>query len=161
MTSGLTAAPPAGFAHDRSTITIGSGVRAFAVAREAISHWSQFDLGWVRVVNPPAAIVIGQLVGVEAHTAFLWSLNFCRIVEVVDEPFRFGFVYATTTVHVERGEERFLIELDPATDALSYTIEAISRPDDPLARIALPYARATQRRFVRESIARLHDIVER
>ncbi len=61
---------------------------------------------------PVPMIVPGELVAVEAHTAYLWSMNINRIIEVVDSPTRFGFMYATTAIHVEEGEERFVIEFD-------------------------------------------------
>jgi uncharacterized protein (UPF0548 family) len=158
---GLISSVPAGAAHDFSQRTIGRGARDFAIARAALSRWRQVDLGWVRVLNPDAVLAPGQLVCVQAHVAFLWSINFCRIVETVDEPNRFGFVYATTKLHVERGEERFIVELDAGTDSISYSIEAISRPNELLARIAYPYARALQRRFTRDSLEKLYDILER
>ena len=62
----------------------------------------------------PPGIVPGELVAVEAHTAFLWSINFSRITEIVDTPVRFGFLYTTTHVHAEEGQERFVIEYDVA-----------------------------------------------
>ena len=39
--------------------------------------------------------------------------DFNRIVEIVDNPIRFGFMYATTAFHVEEGQERFAIDFDP------------------------------------------------
>ncbi|MEO8789030.1 MAG: DUF1990 family protein [Candidatus Tumulicola sp.] len=82
---------PPGFVHDRSCVQIGRGAPALAVAREAFLRWRQFDIEWVAVVDPAAAIADGQVVGVEAHTAGLWSLNVCRILETVDTANRFGF----------------------------------------------------------------------
>ena len=51
-----------------------------------------------------------------------------RIVEIVDSPSRFGFMYATTALHVEQGQERFVIDFDPASGLVSYLIEAVSVP---------------------------------
>jgi uncharacterized protein (UPF0548 family) len=56
------------------------------------------------VADPAARIVVNQLVAVEARTLGLWTLNVSRILAVVDTPLRFGFVYATTPLHVEEGE---------------------------------------------------------
>jgi uncharacterized protein (UPF0548 family) len=151
--------PPPGFVCDRSRTEIGQGPRAFAIAREAFLRWRQFDLVWVSVVDPSAAIAPGQIVGVEAHTAGLWSLNVCRVQETVDTPSRFGFSYSTTAVHVEEGQERFLIDLDSDDQIVSYSIDAISRPRHPLVWLAYPFARAMQRRFVRDSFRRMGDIV--
>jgi uncharacterized protein (UPF0548 family) len=149
---------PAGFVHDRSCVEIGRGAPALAVAREAFLRWRQFDMGWVTVVNPTAAITVGQVVGVEVRTAGLWSLNVCRILETVDSANQFGFLYGTTATHVEDGQERFVISLDSTTQIVSYCIEAVSRPRHPLVWLAYPFGRAMQRRFVRDSFARMRNV---
>jgi uncharacterized protein (UPF0548 family) len=106
--------PPPGFAHDVSRSNLGHEPQTFEAARDAFLRWQQFALGWVQVLNPGAEIAPGQLVGIEVHTAFLWSVIFNRIVETVDSPSRFGFMYATTALHVEQGQERFVVEFDPS-----------------------------------------------
>jgi uncharacterized protein (UPF0548 family) len=142
---------PFGFSHDRSASVIGHGPSAFDAARRAFQQWAQFDLGWVRVANPLVPIARGRMVALEARTAGLWSLNISRILETADTATRFGFLYSTTPMHVEQGEERFVIEVDPATGEVWYLIEAVSRPRHPLARLGWPFARAMQHRFVRDS----------
>jgi uncharacterized protein (UPF0548 family) len=154
-----TARLPAGFVCDAARFEIGLGTQTFAAARDAMQRWQQFDLGWVSITDPSAAIMPGRVVGVEARAAGLWTFNVCRIVAVTDEPSRFGFIYETTDRHVERGAERFIIELDPNTQVVSYCIEAVSRPRHPLVWIAYPFARATQHRFVRDSADRMREAV--
>lgn len=154
LEKGLLGPLPAGFAHDRSHSQIGRGENQFRAARAAFQSWEQFDLGWVRIANSLPAIVPGELAAVEAHT-FFWSVNFSRITEVVDSPSRFGFLYTTTRLHVEEGQERFVIEFDPGNGVVSYLIEAVSRPRHLLARLAYPFTRAMQHRFARDSHARL------
>jgi uncharacterized protein (UPF0548 family) len=151
--------PLTGFVHDRSRSNLGQGQQIFEAARAAFLRWQQFDLRWVQVLNPGAEITPGQLVGVEVHTVCLWSVSFNRIVETVDSPSRFGFMYATTVLHVEQGQERFVVEFDPVTEAVSYLIEAVSRPRHPLARLAYPFSRAMQHRFARDSHARLRRYI--
>jgi uncharacterized protein (UPF0548 family) len=141
--------------HDFSRSEIGRGTRVFGAAREAFQRWQQFDLGWVQVINPNARITPGQLVGVEAHTAFLWSVNLSRIAEIVDLPTCFGFLYTTTALHIEEGQERFILELDPASESVTYLVEAVSRPRHQLARVAYPFSRAMQHRFARDSHVRM------
>jgi uncharacterized protein (UPF0548 family) len=114
-----------------------------------------FDLGWVRVANPSAAIHVDQVVAVEAHTLGLWTVNLSRIVKVVDSATVFGFIYATTSLHVEQGEERFLLEFDRETGDVWYELEAVSRPRAALARLGFPFTRAFQKRFARESHERM------
>jgi uncharacterized protein (UPF0548 family) len=155
LTLGPLGIPPKGFVHDLSRSEIGTGLHAFEAARAAFQRWEQFDLGWVRVVNSIPRIALGELVAVEAHTACFWSINLSRVVEVVDSPTRFGFMYATTAFHVEIGQERFVIEFDPTSKSVTYLIEAMSRPRDLLARIGYPFSRLTQHRFRRDSHARM------
>ena len=152
---------PSGFAHDLSRSNLGQGQQIFEAARDAFRRWSQFDLGWVQVLDFGAEIAAGQLVAVEVHTVCLWSVVFNRIVETVDSPTRFGFMYATTALHIEQGQERFVVEFDPTTEAVSYLIEAVSRPRHPLARLAYPFSRAMQHRFAKDSHERFAHYVGR
>lgn len=120
-----------------------------------------FDLGWVRVANPSVQIATGSLVAVEAHTLGLWSLNVNRITDTIRTENLFGFVYATTELHVEEGEERFLLEFDTEHGEVWYDIEAISRPRNFLARLGFPITRHFQRQFSRESHATMLKEVRR
>jgi uncharacterized protein (UPF0548 family) len=95
----------------------------------------------------------------EAHTLFLWTLNFPRILYVIDEPRRFGFGYGTTTMHVERGEERFLLEFDPASGAVTYDLLAASRPSHWMVWLGYPYARSRQHKFARESYRQMRELL--
>jgi uncharacterized protein (UPF0548 family) len=158
-TDGSLGTPPKSVVRDFSRSEIGRGRRDFMVAREAFQRWEQFNLGWVLVANPTARIAPGEVVAVEAHTAYLWSINFSRIVEIVDSPTRFGFMYATTALHVEEGQERFVIDFDPESGSVSYLIEAVSRPRHILARLGYPFSRAMQHRFARDSHARIRHCI--
>jgi uncharacterized protein (UPF0548 family) len=159
VTDGSLGTPPKGFVRDFSRSEIGRGRHVFMGAREAFQRWEQFNLGWVLVANPTARIAPGEVVAVEAHTAYLWSINFSRIVEIVDSPTRFGFMYATTALHVEEGQERFVIDFDPESGSVSYLIEAVSRPRHILARLGYPFSRAMQHRFARDSHARIRHCI--
>jgi len=94
-----------------------------------------------------------------ARAAGLWSLNLSRIVETIDTPTRFGFLYATTAMHVEEGQERFVVDFDEEHSSVTYLIEAVSRPRHPLARLAYSFTRAMQHRFRKESQQRMHEAV--
>jgi uncharacterized protein (UPF0548 family) len=152
---------PLFFAHDLSVSTIGHGELAFELAQHHFKLWTMFDLGWVRVANPEARIASGQLVAVEARTLGLWTLNVSRILATIDESCRFGFLYATTALHVEEGAERFLLDFDPQTENVTYTIEAVSRPRSTLARIGVPITRMYQSRFRKDSHRRMQGAVSR
>jgi uncharacterized protein (UPF0548 family) len=130
-----------------------------AAAKVAFERWAMFNLGWVCVANPEASIAPGQIVAVEVHALRLWSLNLSRITQVVDTPARFGFVYSTTTMHVEQGEERFLLEFDSSSGDVSYMLDAISRPRSALAWLGFPVTRSFQHRFARGSRRRMMEVV--
>ena len=116
---------PSGFTLDYRRSQIGLGEPAFTAAKAALRQWLQFDLGWVRVANPLAPIEQREAIAVEAHALGLWSINISRILYVIDEPNRFG--YGTTAMHVERGEERFLLEYYPISGDVFYDLLAVSR----------------------------------
>jgi len=150
---------PVGFARDCLRSRIGEGEAGFAAARRAFAEWAEFDLGWVRVMNPEIPVAVGQVVAVEVHAFGLWSLNLSRILETVDTATRFGFLYRTTLHHAEDGEERFLLEYDPENGGVWYHLEAVSRPRHALARFAYPLTRGYQHRFARDSHRRMKAAV--
>ena len=74
----------------------------------------------------------------------------------------FGFAYGTLPSHIERGEERFLVECDPVDGSVWYDILAFSQPRHVLAKLGYPYVRRMQKRFGRDSAAAmLRAIAER
>lgn len=152
---------PAGYVHDRSRIQLGEGSEAFQTVVRGFEEWRNFDLGWVKVRNPSARIEIGQIVAVQIHSLGLWSLNLSQIVEVAREPLAFGFVYKTTLHHLEKGEERFLLTLDPQSGSVWYELEAVSRPRDLFARLGFPVTRMFQHRFARDSCLHMQETVGR
>jgi uncharacterized protein (UPF0548 family) len=163
---GATAAtPPAGYVVDRTRVRVGAGERAFDAGVAALCRWEHFRLGWVEAIPAEDAIRAGAVVAVLARTFYIWWLNACRIVYVLDDqqgPVRgWGFAYGTLPGHAESGEERFLIEWDRGDDVVYYDILAFSRPRHPLARLAYPLARRLQRRFARDSAAAMLRAVGR
>ncbi|MFC5864547.1 DUF1990 family protein [Acidicapsa dinghuensis] len=151
---------PRGFALDYHRSQIGQGQAAFTAAKEAFRRWLQFDLGWVRIANPQAPIEQGEVVAVEAHSLWLWSINISRILYVIDEEDRFGFGYGTTAMHVERGEERFLIEYYPISGAVFYDLLAVSQPAHWLVRLGYFFTRSQQHRFARDSLQRMRRSIQ-
>ena len=147
--------PPEGYAVDHTRIRLGGGQPTFVAARAALERWDQFRLGWVEAWSPDNSIQPGGVVGVTGRSFGLWWLNACRIVYVVDgregPVSRFGFAYGTLPGHVERGEERFLVEWDRSDDSVYFDILAFSRPRHVLARLGRPWVRQLQKRFGRES----------
>ena len=144
------------FTVDRNRIQLGSGPLAWHQAVDAIRTWEMFSIPWVRLCWPTAPIAEGTNVAVLAHRIGLFWLNACRIVYLIDEDGptkRFGFAYGTLTEHAESGEERFLVEWNHGTDAVSYELLAFSRPNQFLSRVGYPLARRLQKQFAPDSKA--------
>ena len=149
--------PPAGYNVDHNRIQLGEGESTYLRAVEALKSWRQFDLGWVTIVPNDVPVEKGATVAVKARAFGTWSLNAARVVYVINELKRFGFAYGTLPDHVERGEERFLIEWLP-DNTVWYDILAFSRPQHPLVKLGAPLARRLQKRFARESLIRMKSV---
>ena len=154
---------PPDYVRDHTRSQIGQGRAAFEAAKTALRQWQHFNLGWVRIANPETPIETGQIVAMEAHTPdlagmSLWSLSFSRILYTIDSEDRFGYGYGTTTHHVERGEERFLLEYFPQSGEVYYELLAASQPAHWLTKVGYPYARSQQRKFARDSHAKMAEI---
>jgi uncharacterized protein (UPF0548 family) len=148
---------PAGYVVDHNRIKLGSGEDTYQRALTALRSWKHFDLGWVAIVPQNSPVEKGCVVAVRAQTFGFWSLSACRIVYLIDElePMkRFGFAYGTLPNHVECGEERFTIEWHE-DGSVWYDIYAFSHPQHPLVKFGFPLARRLQKRFARESLARM------
>lgn len=161
---------PTGYDLDHNCVRLGTGRAIFERARDALARWAMFPSGWSRVFAGSSPPIEGQTVGVQFRLFGLWWLNATRIVYVIDDEIggeidselpqrRFGFAYGTLTCHVERGEERFLVEWR-SDDSVWYELRAFSRPSFWAARAAKPVARLLQRRFVRDSQAAMKAAVE-
>ena len=148
-----------GYNVDHNRIELGRGAEVYARAVAALKQWRQFDLGWVTLVPRGVKIEQGATVAVKARACGMWSLNACRVVYVVDEmDSRFGFAYGTLPDHIERGEERFLIEWNRTDDSVWYDILAFSQPRHPLVKLGAPVARMMQKRFARDSLAAMKSV---
>jgi len=154
--------PPEGFIVDHNRIQLGRGRQVYERALSALQRWEQFDLGWVSIVPKGVPIEIGATVAVKARAFGTWVLNATRIVYVVNERNaveRFGFAYGTLPDHVECGEERFTVEFHPDDESVWYDILAFSKPQHLLVKVSLPLARMLQKRFARDSMEHMRDLV--
>lgn len=142
---------PSGYTVDHNRVQLGRGAQVYERAVAALKQWRQFELGWVTVAPQGVKVETGATVAVKALACGMWSLNACRVVYVVDEAERFGFAYGTLPDHIERGEERFLIEWN-RDDSVWYDILAFSRPRHLLVKLGAPVARMMQKRFARDSL---------
>jgi uncharacterized protein (UPF0548 family) len=153
---------PQGYRVDHNRVQLGFGKECFERAVAAIRSWRQFDLGWVEAVPADTSIELNAAIGVLARHLGFWSLNVSRIVYLIDErgPIeKFGFAYGTLASHVERGEERFTVEWHRDDDSVWYDILAFSRPNQLLIRFGLPVARMLQKRFAKDSMNAMAEVV--
>ena len=153
---------PPGYTVDHNRVRLGDGEDVYLRAAAALRSWKQFDLGWVTIVPPATPVEVGRIVAVQARTFGFWSLSAARIVYVIEDKAavnRFGFAYGTLPNHVECGEERFMIER-LENNSVWYDIYAFSHPEHPLVRLGFPIARKLQKRFVKQSLARIARVAE-
>ncbi|MGB6041796.1 MAG: DUF1990 domain-containing protein [Pirellulales bacterium] len=142
---------------------LGVGQDTFDAAKSALKAWRQFPDDVAEVWPRSTPIKEGTTAAVLLKALGLWKLAACRIVYTVDEPVgepnrddrpattRFGVAYGSLPGHVERGEERFLVEWNREDDTVWYDLKAFSRPATLLTWLGMPVARYYQRRFARRS----------
>lgn len=107
-------------------------------AREALGRWVT-HAGIGATIHPPdAPIEQGGTILVVISAGPLQLAVPDRLVAVVDEPGRYGFVYGTLPGHQERGEELFLAE-EVAPGRLRLSIRVHARADRTLARLGGPF----------------------
>ncbi|HFA50168.1 MAG TPA: DUF1990 domain-containing protein [Bacteroidetes bacterium] len=143
----------AGYDNDLNRAYLGKGEAVFKAACGAIRQWKMFPGGWVSIRPENAPIEVGQTVAMIAKVMGLYWLNSCRIVYILEEDKpvrRFGFAYGTLGQHVEKGEERFSVEMLP-DGSVWYDLRAYSKPRFWMAKVGYPIARRYQRKFVEES----------
>ena len=144
---------PLGYDLDHNRVRIGEGAADFETACAALRAWRMFPASWTRISPEHAPIEVGAIVAMQAHALGLWWMNAARIVYTIGEDGpvrRFGFAYGTMRPHVEEGEERFSVELQP-DGGVWYDLRAFSRPRYWPVRIGRRLARRLQQKFVRDS----------
>jgi uncharacterized protein (UPF0548 family) len=134
---------PPGFRHDRYERVLGQGRDVFQYAKDGLQHWQAHNVPGVKVFPRNGEIVPGATVIVTLGMVVALAAP-CRIIEVVDEPRRWGFAYGTLPGHPEQGEEAFVLAWAD-DDMVHFEVHAFSRPADHLVRLAGPIGRQVQR----------------
>jgi uncharacterized protein (UPF0548 family) len=136
------AKPPPGYRLDRWSRSLGKGGHVFDRAVAALRTWRVHEGAGlvVQAAGPPA---LDAVVAMAAPLPIGWVEVVCRVVDVVDEPNRFGFTYGTLSVHPEQGEESFTV-VRAGDGSTVFQIVAVSRPRQVLARAVPPVARRLQ-----------------
>lgn len=134
---------PAGYHHLRRTVRVRTG---FEEAAGALLHWQVHLRAGLTVAASAARAEPGTLVELGFGAGPIRVHAPCRVVHVVDEPYRRGFAYGTLPGHPERGEESFVVERHE-DGTVRFTVIAFSRPARRSARVAGPVARLLQKRI--------------
>jgi uncharacterized protein (UPF0548 family) len=153
------AKPARRYNNDYLKVQIGQGDADFRQAQEAIRRWRMFPGTWTRVLPQNAPIREGTTVAVYIRSLGLWWRNASRIIYTVEEPNCFGFAYGTLPGHIEKGEELFLVEIQP-DGAVYYEIRAFSLPRHWLAWLGYPLARYLQAVFRRDSAKQMQAFIQ-
>jgi uncharacterized protein (UPF0548 family) len=131
----------------------GDAVYERAVA--AIEGWS-IHRGAGLSVEVDGPLRPGTNVVLDAPLPVGFVTAMCRVVDVVDEPDRFGFAYGTLPGHPERGEESFVVHR--AVDgAVTFRVVAVSQPAHPLAKTLPPLADRLQESAVHHYLRAMTD----
>lgn len=144
---------PVGFRIFRHEAVIGAGRERWASAAAEVLEWGMQRASGIRVNTP--RVVVGDdvtltiplwgVVPVTAHT---------RVLTVVDEPERRGFVYGTLPGHPERGEEAFLVTIDD-DGTVRAMVQGFSRPAPGIWMLAAPALRLVQSIYTRKYVRAL------
>ncbi|MGY1748431.1 DUF1990 family protein [Modestobacter sp. SYSU DS0511] len=128
---------PAGYDHVDRRERIGSGATEFDRAAAAVFRWAAQRAAGLRIQASGPASTVGTVVLMTAGLRRLGLDIPCRVVWVVDEPYRRGFGYGTLPGHPESGEESFVVTRAPDGE-VHYELRAFSRLATPLARLGAP-----------------------
>lgn len=116
---------------------------AFDTTSEMLLRWEVHSRAGLHVAASARHAGLDEVVVLTLGIGRLGLRAPCRVVEVIDEPVRRGFVYCTLPGHPESGKESFIVER--RSDGTTwFTIEAISRPASHLARLGGPITRRVQ-----------------
>ena len=146
---------PQGYTHAEETVSLGFGEEVWASAKTAFRNWAFYpEAPWIQLSHYPP-LAAEQQVMVRFHALGLWWLSPCRIVYTVDDDNTCGMAYGTLPGHVEAGEELFLLQHDPVTAEVTYTIRVMARAANPLAKLVPPFVSYMQARFRKTSFAQM------
>lgn len=134
---------PQGFGVLSRSAVVGTGTERFERAARAVLGWDMHRRAGLRVRSSHEQVVEGAVAVLRVGLGPFGLNAPVRVVCVIDEPSRRGFVYGTLPGHPETGEEAFVVE-HHGDGTVTFTITAFSRPASRLARLGGPATRAAQ-----------------
>ena len=139
----LTGNLPGGFHHLNEGTDLGRGAGTFSHAAEGLRTWQAHRLPGMHVFPADAPVRPGTVVVVTVGTPLIAVAAPCRVLAVVEDPWRFGFAYGTLPGHPEQGEEAFVVRMGD-DGMVRFDITAFSRPGDPFTSMMGPLGRKVQ-----------------
>lgn len=149
---------PEGYSILHSRNYLGHGLSTFEKAKSYLNEWKMFDIGWVELFSEEQAPHSGQCVAIVVKVLGLYTLNAAQVVYTFEDESNleksYGFAYGTLSDHAESGEERFSLDI-LKDESVWYEIFSFSNPNWKLAKLANPYVRILQKRFINHSSKKL------
>jgi uncharacterized protein (UPF0548 family) len=141
---GATAGPlPPGYHHQHLSAPVGYGRAQFDAAAACLMRWDMHARAGLHPQVSDPVVQEGSVAVLRFQVGPVRLRVPVRVVRVVDEPARRGFVYGTLPGHPERGEESFLVEM--AEDGtVFFHLVAFSRPGRWFTVLGRPVSRAGQ-----------------
>ncbi len=144
---------PEGFRVFRHETVIGSGTELWVLAADAVLEWAMQRGAGIRVSTP--RVVVGDDVVLTIPLLGVFPVRaYTRVIAIVDEPSRRGFVYGTLPGHPERGEEAFLVTID-GTGSVRAAVQGFSRPAPGIWMLGAPVLRLVQAIYTRRYLRAL------
>lgn len=81
-----------------------------------------------------------------------WCVNACRVLYTDRARHSLAVAYGTLRGHWLAGEERMVVELEPHTGRVTFSLLSVSRGSGPLGALVFPFIRGMQERFFTEQV---------
>ena len=146
-----------GFRCFERAVAIGSTNEAWDEARSAVLRWQVKLRSGFRVERPVhhgQPVVVGERSWLHASLGPLRVREPVCVVDVVDEPGRYGFAYGTLEGHPVSGEEAFVVHRD-RDGTTWFTLRSAVRPAPSAWRFAFPLILVAQRVYRRRYLRSL------
>ena len=137
---------PTGYRHLRYRTRLGEGAAVMAAAARALLDWQMYEAMGMRVQASQPRAAAGVTVLTRPGLGPLRLTAPCRVVWAQDTPDHAGFGYGTMPGHPVRGEEAFVVTLDP-NGQVWLDIRAFSRPARWYVRLCGPAVHLLQRAY--------------
>lgn len=140
----------------RDELLLGVGESTFIAASSRLRTWEAHRYAGLRVDEPEP--VPGLLVSPQLRVLTLELTAPCLVIEVVDEPREYAFVYGTVPGHPEQGEQTFRVWL--REDGLvKGCVASFSRGALPLTRLAAPISQRLQQLIARRYLKGMRPLL--